>query len=276
MMGDILIQCTMAIVHETAIINGNVQLEEGVEIGAYCYISGNITIGKNTTIKHHVSIEGNTTIGENCEIFQFASIGSKPQDYKFKNESTLLEIGSNNIIREYVTINPGTGFGGGITKIGNSNLFMISSHVGHDCNVGNFCTIANNVPLGGHVIIEDYVTIGGNAAIHQFVRIGSHSMIGGMVGVKENIIPFALVTPCDNSIYGGIRGANIVGLKRRGFEKSDIHEIIKAYETLSGNDSFETKANSLKGGGVYSQQIANFVQESQSMENSKGLASFTK
>ncbi len=266
----------MAVVHETAIISGNVQLEEGVEVGAYCYISGNITIGKNTIIKHHTSIEGNTTIGENCEIFQFASIGSKPQDYKFKNEATFLEIGNGNVIREYVTINLGTAFGGGITKVGNNNLFMISSHVGHDCIVGNNCTIANNVPLGGHVTLEDYVTIGGNAAIHQFIKIGSYSMIGGMVGVKENIIPFALVTPCENSIYGGIRGANIVGLKRRGFEKSDIQEIIKAYETLSGEESFEIKAEILQNGGIHSQRIAKFVKESQSMEHSKGLASFTK
>jgi UDP-N-acetylglucosamine acyltransferase len=266
----------LATVHATAIIEGNVRLDEGVEIGAYCYISGNITIGKNTAIKHHVSIEGNTTIGENCEIFQFASIGSKPQDYKFKNEETFLEIGSRNIIREYVTINPGTGFGGGLTKIGNSNLLMISSHIGHDCIVGNNCTIANNVPLGGHVVMEDYITIGGNAAIHQFVKIGSHAMIGGMVGVKENIIPFALVTPCDNSIYGGIRGVNLVGLKRRGFEKSEIQEIMKAYDILSGEDSFEVKANILTKGGDHSQKIAQFVKESQVMEHSKGLAPFTK
>ena len=263
-------------VHATAIIQGNVHLHDGVEIGAYCYISGNITIGKNTIIKHHVSIEGNTIIGENCEIFQFASIGSKPQDYKFKNEETFLEIGSGNVIREYVTINPGTGFGGGLTKIGNNNLLMISSHIGHDCIVGNNCTIANNVPLGGHVVLENYVTIGGNAAIHQFVRIGSHAMVGGMVGVKENIIPFALVTPCDNSIYGGIRGVNLVGLKRRGFEKSAIHEIIKAYEVLSGQDSFEVKADILAGGGIHSQKLAQFIKESQEMEHSKGIASFTK
>ena len=266
----------MTTVHPTAIIEGNVQLDDGVEIGAYCYVSGNVRIGKNTIIKHHVSIEGNTTIGENCEIFQFASIGSKPQDYKFKNEETFLEIGNGNMIREYVTINPGTGFGGGLTKIGNNNLLMISSHIGHDCIVGNNCTIANNVPLGGHVVLEDHITIGGNAAIHQFVRIGSHSMIGGMVGVKENIIPFALVTPCENSIYGGIRGVNLVGLKRRGFEKSAIQEIIKAYETLSGENSFEIKSNALQNGGIYSQKIAQFIKESQSMEHSKGLASFTK
>ena len=263
-------------IHKTAIIGENVHLDDDVEIGAYCCISGNVKIGKNTIIRNHVSIEGNTTIGANCEIFPFASIGSKPQDYKFQNEETFLEIGDNNLIREHVTMNPGTSFGGGITKVGNNNMFMMSSHIGHDCIVGNYCTIANNVPLGGHVTLEDYVVIGGNAAIHQFVRIGSYAMIGGMVGVKENIIPFALVTPCLDSVYGGIRGVNIVGLKRRGFEKSDIYEIMQAYEILTSHNSFEEKADAIERGGIYSKKIAEFIKVSQSMESSKGLAPFIK
>ena len=260
-------------IHNTAIIENSVKLAEGVHIGPYCILKGNVFIGKNTVLHSHVCIEGNTTIGENCEIFPFSCIGSKPQDYKFHNEVTYLEIGNNNIIREYVTINPGTKHGGGLTKIGNNNMLMISSHVGHDAIIGNNCTIANNVPLGGHVVIEDYVIIGGNSAVHQFVRIGSYSMVGGMVGVKENIIPFALVTPCTNSVYAGIRGVNIIGLKRKGFTKDNIQEITKCFEILEKEDAIENKINALSN-GHYTQMIIDFIRKSQTMEHSKGLAPF--
>jgi UDP-N-acetylglucosamine acyltransferase len=266
----------MAKIHATAIIEESVTLEDDVNIGAYCVISGNVTIGNGTVIHNYVSIQGNTKIGKNCEIFPFASLGSKPQDYKFKNEKTFLEIGDGNLIREYVTMNIGTEFGGGITKVGNNNMFMMSAHVGHDCQVGSNCTIANNVALGGHVVIDDFVVIGGNSAVHQFVRIGSNVMIGGMVGVKENIIPFALVTPSDSSVYGAIRGVNIVGLKRKGFEKSDISQIIKAYDILSSDKSIEEKIKNLKEMGKYAESIVNFIHQSQNMGHSKGLASFVK
>jgi UDP-N-acetylglucosamine acyltransferase len=266
----------MSQIHGTAIVESTVQIGNNIKIGAYCVIKGNVKIGNNTILHSHVCVEGNTTIGENCEFFPFSSIGSKPQDYKFHNEETFLEIGSGNVIREYVTINPGTQHGGGLTKIGNNNFLMISSHIGHDATVGNNCTIANNVPLGGHVVLEDFITIGGNSAVHQFVRIGSYSMVGGMVGVKENIIPFSLVTPCVGSVYGGIRGVNIVGLKRKGFSKEDIHTITKAFDTLHTDDPMEEKIHKLDISNQHLQHIINFIRQSQKMEHSKGLAPFVK
>lgn len=266
----------MAKIHSTAIVENSVKLDETTEVGAYCILKGNVTIGQNTVLHSHISIEGNTKIGENCEIFPFASIGSKPQDYKFKNEITYTEIGNNNIIREHVTINAGTAHGTGITKIGNHNMLMINSHIGHDTSVGNYCTIANNVPLGGHVILEDFVIVGGNSAVHQFIKIGSYSMVGGMIGVKENIIPYSLVTPCNNSIYGGIRGVNIVGLKRKNFSKEAIQTIHNAFEILSDKTkSIEEKIGIiLQHPNEYTQNIIDFIKSSQQMEHSKGLAPF--
>ena len=266
----------MSKIHQTAIIQNTVELGNNVEVGAYCVLSGNIKIGSETKLHSHICISGNTKIGEKCEIFPFASIGSKPQDYKFHGEETLLEIGSENIIREYVTINPGTGFGGGITRVGNQNLLMISSHIGHDAQVGNNCTIANNVAIAGHVIIEDYVIIGGNSAVHQFVQIGKHSMVGGMVGLKENVIPFSLVTPSQSSVYGAIRGVNIIGLKKKGFEKQDIQAIVYAFAVLQQEGSMEEKSSRLDVSNQFVMQIANFIKTSHKMEHSKGLAHFVK
>lgn len=263
-------------VHKTALIGQDVELAPGVTIGPYCIIQGNVKIGRGCILHSHVCIQGNTTVGENCEIFPFASIGSKPQDYKFKDESTYLEIGNNNRIREYVTINPGTATGGGLTKIGDNNFLMISSHVGHDVKIGNNCTIGNNVPLGGHVVLQDFVTIGGNAAIHQQIMIGEQSMIGGMVGVKENIIPYALVTPRSGSIYGAIRGVNVVGLKKRGFNKQDIIAITKYYEELAQSCTISDKIATSQNDNIYIQRIVDFIHKSQTFEHSKGLAPFTE
>jgi UDP-N-acetylglucosamine acyltransferase len=261
-------------VHATAIVSNTAEIGENVTIGAYCIIDGNVKIGNGCVLHSHVVVAGNTKIGENCEIFSFASIGSKPQDYKFKNEETFLEIGSGNVIREYVTINPGTANGGGLTKIGDNNFLMISCHIGHDAKVGNNCTIGNNVPLGGHVVLEDFVTIGGNSAIHQQVMIGTQVMIGGMVGVKENIIPYALVMPREGSIYGAIRGVNIVGLKKRGFEKSDIVSIVKYFEKLAGCSSVLEYVDGETEKNEYIQKIVDFIRQSQNFEHSKGLAPF--
>lgn len=260
--------------HSTAIIGNDVKIGENVTIGPYCVIDGKISIGNNCKLHSHVVISGNTTIGENCEIFPFASLGSKPQDYKFKNEETFLEIGSGNTIREYVTINPGTANGGGLTKVGNNNFLMISCHIGHDAKVGNNCTIGNNVPLGGHVVLEDFVTIGGNSAIHQQVLIGTQAMIGGMVGVKENILPYSLVMPKEGSIYGAIRGVNIVGLKKRGFEKQDIVIITKYFEKLANAKSVFEAIESTVMENQYIEKIIDFIYRSNKFEHSKGLAQF--
>ena len=169
-------------IDKTAIINQNAKVHSSVKIGPFTVIGPNVEIDENVVIHSHVNISGNTKIGKGNVFYPFASIGNDPQDLKYNGEDTSLIIGDNNKFREYVTVNPGTIGGGGITKIGNNCLFMISSHVAHDCNVGNNVIIANNVPLGGHVTLEDNVVIGGNAAVQQFTRIGQMAMIGGMTG----------------------------------------------------------------------------------------------
>ena len=180
-------------INNTAIIDPKAKISSGVSIGAFTVIGPNVEIGENTIIQSHVSIIGNTKVGKNNKIYPFASIGNDPQDLKFDGEVTKLEIGDNNKIREYVTVNPGTKGGGGLTKVGNNCLFMVSSHIAHDSLVEDNVILANNVPLGGHTHIEENVIIGGNSAVQQFTRIGKSSMIGGMCGVTRDIIPYAMV-----------------------------------------------------------------------------------
>ena len=215
-------------IHKTAIIDPKAKINTNVSIGAYTLIGPNVEIGENSTIQSHVSIVGNTKIGINNKIYSFASIGNDPQDLKFVGEETKLEIGDNNKIREYVTINPGTAGGGGITKIGNHCLLMISSHVAHDCIVGNNVIIANNVPLGGHAHIEDDVIIGGNSAVQQFTRIGKMAMIGGMCGVVKDIIPYGMA-------FGNrcvLHGINLIGLRRKNISNKKIINLSEAYKEI--------------------------------------------
>ena len=179
-------------INKTAIVDPKSKVSSNVEVGPYSVIGPNVEVGENTIIQSHVSIVGNTKIGKKNKIYPFASIGNDPQDLKFNDEDTKLEIGDNNKIREYVTINPGTKGGGGITKIGNGCLFMVSSHIAHDCIVEDNVILANNVPLGGHAHIEQNVIIGGNSAVQQFTRVGKFAMIGGMCGVVRDIIPYAV------------------------------------------------------------------------------------
>ncbi len=205
---------------------------KNVSIGAYCHISGNVELGDNTKLESHVVITGRTKIGSNNHIFPFASIGFSPQDLKYKGEPSGLLIGNNNVIREYVTINPGTEGGGMITKIGNNCLFMVSTHVAHDCQVGNHVVMANNATLAGHVTVEDHVIIGGLSAVHQFVRIGTHSIIGGMSGIENDVIPYASVV--GERAY--LAGLNLVGLKRCGASRETIHALRNAYREIFSNE----------------------------------------
>jgi len=179
-------------IHKTCIIDSKTKISKTAKIGPYTIIGPNVEIDDEVEIHSHVNITGYTKVGTGTKIFPFACIGTQPQDLKYKGESNSLEIGENNTIREYVTINPGTQGGGSKTVIGNNCLLMISSHIAHDCNIGNHVVIANNVPLGGHVTIEDSVVIGGNSAVQQFTRIGRLAMIGGMTGVLKDVIPFGL------------------------------------------------------------------------------------
>ena len=211
-------------IHKTAIIVKKAIISNNVKIGAYSIIGPNVQIGENTIIQSHVSIVGQTKIGKNNKIYPFASLGNDPQDMKYNGEITKLNIGDNNTIREYVTINPGTAQGGGVTKIGNKNLLMIGAHIAHDCTIGNNVILANSVPIGGHAKIDDDVIIGGNSAVQQFTRVGKLSMIGGMCGVVKDILPYSLVFG-NRSI---LKGVNMIGLRRKNISNNKINTVINS------------------------------------------------
>ena len=229
-------------IHNTAIIDPKAKISSGVSIGAFTVIGPNVEIGENTIIQSHVSIIGNTKVGKNNKIYPFASIGNDPQDLKFDGEVTKLEIGDNNRIREYVTVNPGTKGGGGLTKIGNNCLFMVSSHIAHDCLVEDNVILANNVPLGGHAHIEENVIIGGNSAVQQFTRVGKSSMIGGMCGVVRDIIPYAMVHG-NRSI---LQGLNLIGLRRKNIPNKEILVLTEAYKEIFKDENLTTNLKNLK------------------------------
>ena len=230
-------------IHNSTIIHRNAKIGKNVEIGPFCCIGPKVEIGNNVKLISNIHIEGNTKIGNGTKIFPFASIGTEPQDLKFKGEDNSLEIGENNTIREYVTINPGTKGGGGKTIIGNNCLFMISSHVAHDCHIGNNVVVANNVPLGGHVKIEDSVVIGGNSAVQQFTRIGRLAMIGGMTGVLKDVIPFGL--SFGNRNY--LRGINLIGLKRKNYDQKKILELNSAFKKIFSSKNLHENLNKING-----------------------------
>ena len=229
-------------INKSSIISEGAKIANNVSIGDFCYIGPNVSINEKCKIMSHVHISGDTSIGRGNIIYPFASIGTDPQDLKFKGEKNKLEIGDNNKIREYVTINPGTEHGGGVTKIGNNCLLMISSHIAHDCVVADNVIIANNVPIAGHCIIENDVIIGGNSAVQQFCNIGKGAMIGGMTGVNKNVLPYTLVTG-NRCAYENL---NLIGLKRKNFNNSTITEYKKFIESKNFNNSeFENNDNSL-------------------------------
>ena len=195
-------------IHSTAIIDPKAKIGKNVQIGPYSIIGPNVDIGDDTIVQSHVSILANTVIGKGNKIYPFVSI-NEPQDLKYNGEETNLIIGNNNKIREYVTINPGTVGGGGKTVIGNNCLFMVSSHIAHDCQLGSNVIVANNVAIAGHAIVDDHVIIGGNSAVQQFTRIGKMAMIGGMTGVLHDVIPYGLSMGNRNSL----QGLNLIGLE---------------------------------------------------------------
>ena len=228
-------------IHKTAIVDSKAKISSNVSIGAYSVIGSGVEIEENTTIDSHVSIIGNTKIGKNNKIYPFASIGNDPQDLKFDGEQTKLEIGNNNRIREYVTINPGTKGGGGLTKVGNNCLFMVSSHIAHDCYVGDNVILANNVPLGGHAHIEENVIIGGNSAVQQFTRVGKSAMIGGMCGVVRDIIPYGIAHG-NRSI---LQGLNLIGLRRKNIPNKEILILSEAYKKIFKNENLTENLKNL-------------------------------
>ena len=228
-------------INKLAIVNPKARISSSVKIGPYSIIGPNVEINDNTEIQSHVIIMGNTKIGKDNMIYSFSSIGNDPQDLKFRGENTKLEIGNNNKIREYVTINSGTQGGGGLTKIGNNCLFMVSSHIAHDCMVGDNVILANNVPLGGHAEIQDDVIIGGNSAVQQFTRVGRSAMIGGMCGVVRDVIPYGIA----HGNRSVLHGLNLIGLRRKNISNKENIILLDAYNEIFKTDNLTQNLNNL-------------------------------
>ncbi|MFI0396118.1 acyl-ACP--UDP-N-acetylglucosamine O-acyltransferase [Paracoccus jiaweipingae] len=206
------------VIHPSAVIEPGAQIGQGVQIGPFCVVGPQVRLGDGAVLKSHVVITGDTGIGPQTTIFPFACIGEVPQDLKFRGEDTRLEIGARNRIREYVTMNPGTQGGGGVTRVGDDGLFMAGSHVAHDCQIGDRVILVNNVAIAGHCVLGDDVIVGGLSGVHQFVRIGRGAMIGAVTMVTADVIPYGLV----QGPRGHLDGLNLVGLKRHGASRADI------------------------------------------------------
>jgi UDP-N-acetylglucosamine acyltransferase len=214
--------------HPTAVVHESARIAEGVRIGPNCVVGEHVSIGRDTVIEPNAVITGYTTIGERNRIFSFASIGFEPQDLKFKGEISTLEIGDDNVFREFVTIHRGTALGGGRTVIGNGNLFMAYTHIAHDCIVGNSIIFANAATLAGHVTVEDHATIGAYSGVHQFCRVGTYAFIGGYTVATKDVLPFSKTVGNRALLYG----VNTIGLERRGFSRERIEAIRGAFRIL--------------------------------------------
>ncbi len=231
-------------IHPTAVIEDGAVIGADVSIGAYSVVGSRVRLADGVILHSHVVLDGNTEIGANTEIFPFASIGHRPQDKKFKGEDSRLIIGARNVIREHVTMNPGTEGGGLITRVGDDCLFMASSHVAHDCQVGNRIILANNATLAGHVTVGDNAIVGGLSAIHQFVRIGANAFIGGMSAVEKDVIPFGTV----KGERASLDGLNLIGLKRSNMERANIHALRHVFKALfhSNEGTLSERAEQLR------------------------------
>jgi UDP-N-acetylglucosamine acyltransferase len=218
----------MGRIHPTAVVDPGARVDGSVAIGPFCVVGPEVSLAEGVVLHSHVVVTGRTTVGSRTEIFPFASIGHRPQDLKFRGEDSELIIGAGNVIREHVTMNPGTEGGGMATRVGDRGLFMMGSHVAHDCQIGNNVIMANNATLAGHVVVGDNVIIGGLSAVLQFVRIGRNAMIGGMSGVEQDVIPFGLVM----GERATLSGLNLVGLKRSDTPREEIQKLQEAFRSL--------------------------------------------
>lgn len=252
----------MGNIHPTAVVSPQALIDPTAVIGPFCVVGDHVKIKADVVLKSHVCIDGHTVIGEGTMVYPFACLGYAPQDLKYSGEPSRLIIGKNNKIREYVTMHPGTEGDNMQTVIGDNCLFMVSSHVAHDCIIGNNVILANNATLGGHVKVGNHAIIGGLSAVHQFVRIGAHSIVGGMSGVAEDLIPFGKAV-ADRAVLAGL---NVIGLKRRAFDHKTIHNLRNVYAQLfeSDEDTFEVRVNAVKEkyiGEEAIQEVIVFLQE---------------
>jgi UDP-N-acetylglucosamine acyltransferase len=220
------------LVHPSAVIEEGAKLGEGVRIGPFCLVGAEVVLGEGCELKSHVVVTGRTTVGPHTKIYPFASVGHAPQDLKFAGEPSTLEVGAECTIREGVTMNPGTAGGAMKTVVGDRCLFLANSHVAHDCKVGNNVICSNNVMLAGHCTIQDFAILGGGAGVHQFVRIGQHAFIGGLSGIENDVTPYGMAI--GNRAH--LAGLNIIGLRRRGFTREQIHDIRRAYRLLFADE----------------------------------------
>ncbi len=235
----------MGSIHPSAVVDPGAKLGEGVQIGAFSVVGEGVELGTEVVLHSHVVVTGRTRVGARTRIFPFASIGHPPQDLKYRGEPSELIIGADNVIREHVTINPGTEGGGMVTRIGERCLFMMAAHVAHDCQIGNQVIMANNATLGGHVVVGDKAIIGGLSAVLQFVRIGHNAMVGGMSGVEQDVIPYGLVM----GERAGLAGLNLVGLKRSDIPRDQVQTLQEAYKALFGQQgTFAERLDQVEAG----------------------------
>jgi UDP-N-acetylglucosamine acyltransferase len=219
-------------IHRSSVVEAGAVLGKGVRIGPFCTVGSEVVLGDGVELVSHVAVAGRTRIGARTRIFPFASIGHQPQDLKYKGEASTLSIGVDCLVREGVTMNPGTEGGGMATTIGDGCAFLANSHVGHDCHVGNNVIFSNNVMLAGHCTVGDFAILGGGAAVIQFARVGPHSFLGGMSGLEHDLIPYGMAL--GNRAH--LSGLNIVGLQRRGFAREQIHSLRRAYRALFADE----------------------------------------
>ncbi|MGL5115558.1 MAG: acyl-ACP--UDP-N-acetylglucosamine O-acyltransferase [Beijerinckiaceae bacterium] len=224
----------MNVIHPMSAVDPAATLGGGVEIGPFCTVGPHVTLGDGVKLISHVALAGHTSIGARTRVFPFASLGHEPQDLKFKGEASTLIIGADCTIREGVTMNPGTEGGTMTTVIGDRCVFLANSHVAHDCKLGKGVIFSNNVMLAGHCTVGDYVIMGGASAVHQFVRIGDHAFVGAMSGISNDLIPFGMAVSHEREAH--LSGLNIIGLKRRGFTREQIHELRRAYRLLFADE----------------------------------------
>jgi UDP-N-acetylglucosamine acyltransferase len=243
-------------VHPSALVDKGAQLGEGVQIGPYCIVGPQVVLHDRVRLTSHVVIEGMTEVGEDTAISPFAHLGGPPQHLAHKGEPTRLEIGARNRIRAHVTMDTGTVAGGGVTRVGSDGLYMVASHVAHDCVVGDHVVFANNATLGGHVSVGAYVFMGGLSAVHQFSRIGPYAFAGGGAIITKDIIPYG-------SVWGNhahLEGLNLVGLKRRGFPRETINDLRSAYRLLFADEgTFQERLEDTAGAFVHSEAVMDIV-----------------